>query len=386
MIPLVGLRARARAGARAGRCASRPRRASRTATTSSVGTMIELPRACFARRRDRAPRRVLLVRHQRPDADRARASRATTSRAGSSRTTWTAASSTRSPFETIDERGVGELVRMAVERGRAARPGPRARHLRRARRRPGLDPRSSTPPGSTTSAARRSACRSRASRPPRPRSRRRRRIDTPGHCGPPELRNRSDPGAERRITSLQPGAVSGRRESEVSRSKPRPVIRPGDGRYNLAAATTAADGIIAAVATTCVIVWAISLVQTRARGPARARRTPGGRGEALGPTTARNDLSPHARARAWPGRRTARPAAADPGRRSGRSRTTPVQYLADDDDVRRRGLQRGAARPPAWYLNLRANPHAQIDLRWAHDIDIRAHETTGQERATLWQR
>ena len=45
----------------------------------------------------------------------------------------------RSPFGTIDEEGVGELVRMAVERGRAARPGARGRHLRRARRRPGLD-------------------------------------------------------------------------------------------------------------------------------------------------------------------------------------------------------------------------------------------------------
>jgi pyruvate,orthophosphate dikinase len=29
----------------------------------------------------------------------------------------------RSPFATIDEQGVGELVRIAIERGRAARPG-----------------------------------------------------------------------------------------------------------------------------------------------------------------------------------------------------------------------------------------------------------------------
>ena len=29
----------------------------------------------------------------------------------------------RSPFATIDERGVGELVQIAIERGRAARPG-----------------------------------------------------------------------------------------------------------------------------------------------------------------------------------------------------------------------------------------------------------------------
>ena len=34
-----------------------------------VGTMIELPRACLLRGRDRQERRVLLLRHQRPDAD-----------------------------------------------------------------------------------------------------------------------------------------------------------------------------------------------------------------------------------------------------------------------------------------------------------------------------
>ena len=44
------------------------------------------------------------------------------------------------PFVTLDPVGVGELVRIAADRGRAARPGPQARHLRRARRRPRLDP------------------------------------------------------------------------------------------------------------------------------------------------------------------------------------------------------------------------------------------------------
>ena len=44
----------------------------------------------------------------------------------------------RSPFETIDVPGVGALVRIgASRRGRAAQPGDQARHLRRARRRPG---------------------------------------------------------------------------------------------------------------------------------------------------------------------------------------------------------------------------------------------------------
>ena len=38
----------------------------------------------------------------------------------------------------IDHDGVGELVRIGVERGRAREPGPQDRHLRRARRRPGI--------------------------------------------------------------------------------------------------------------------------------------------------------------------------------------------------------------------------------------------------------
>ena len=43
-----------------------------------------------------------------------------------------------SPFETIDPAGVGRLIRIAVERGRATRPGADRRRLRRTRRRPGL--------------------------------------------------------------------------------------------------------------------------------------------------------------------------------------------------------------------------------------------------------
>ncbi len=44
------------------------------------------------------------------------------------------------PFVTLDIDGVGELVKMAAEKGRATRPGHQARHMRRAWRRPGLDP------------------------------------------------------------------------------------------------------------------------------------------------------------------------------------------------------------------------------------------------------
>ena len=44
------------------------------------------------------------------------------------------------PFEVLDIKGVGQLMKMAVEKGRETRPGSQGRHLRRARRRPRLDP------------------------------------------------------------------------------------------------------------------------------------------------------------------------------------------------------------------------------------------------------
>ena len=84
----------------------------------------------------------------------------------------------RNPFEVLDVDGVGDLMRIAVERGRGDEAGAQARHLRRARRRADARSRSATSSGSTTSAARRSACRSRASPPRRPRSRKPARART----------------------------------------------------------------------------------------------------------------------------------------------------------------------------------------------------------------
>jgi deazaflavin-dependent oxidoreductase (nitroreductase family) len=73
------------------------------------------------------------------------------------------------------------------------------------------------------------------------------------------------------------------------------------------------------------------------------------------------------------------------GRRTGQPRTTPVQYLADGDTFVVVASNAGAARPPAWYLNLRASPHAQVQVG-ERTIDVRAQEAAGQERAELWQR
>jgi deazaflavin-dependent oxidoreductase (nitroreductase family) len=73
------------------------------------------------------------------------------------------------------------------------------------------------------------------------------------------------------------------------------------------------------------------------------------------------------------------------GRRSGRARTTPVQYLADGDAFVVVASNAGARRPPAWLLNLRADPHARVELG-ADALDVTARETRDEERAALWHR
>ncbi|MCU1504612.1 MAG: hypothetical protein JWM12_3966 [Ilumatobacteraceae bacterium] len=71
------------------------------------------------------------------------------------------------------------------------------------------------------------------------------------------------------------------------------------------------------------------------------------------------------------------------GRRTGRRRTTPVQYLPDDEAFVVVASNRGAAHPPAWYLNLRAHPGARVQVG-SRIMDVRAQELSGNERGELW--
>jgi deazaflavin-dependent oxidoreductase (nitroreductase family) len=73
------------------------------------------------------------------------------------------------------------------------------------------------------------------------------------------------------------------------------------------------------------------------------------------------------------------------GRRSGRPRTTPVQYLRDGESFVVVASNAGAARPPAWLLNLRAEPHARVQVR-SEARDVIAREATEEEHARLWER
>ncbi len=73
------------------------------------------------------------------------------------------------------------------------------------------------------------------------------------------------------------------------------------------------------------------------------------------------------------------------GRRSGQRRTVPVLYLADGERQIVIGSNAGHTREPAWSLNLKANPDAEVEI--GHDRrTVRARIVEGEERESLWRR
>jgi F420H(2)-dependent quinone reductase len=73
------------------------------------------------------------------------------------------------------------------------------------------------------------------------------------------------------------------------------------------------------------------------------------------------------------------------GRRSGQPRTAPVLYLLDGQRVVIIGSNAGNAKAPAWSYNLKANPHAEIEIG-AERRPVRARLAEAEERAELWQK
>lgn len=73
------------------------------------------------------------------------------------------------------------------------------------------------------------------------------------------------------------------------------------------------------------------------------------------------------------------------GRKSGEPRTAPVVYLADGENVVVINTNAGAERIPAWSLNLKANPEAEVELGRKR-VPVRARVAEGDERADLWRR
>lgn len=72
------------------------------------------------------------------------------------------------------------------------------------------------------------------------------------------------------------------------------------------------------------------------------------------------------------------------GRQSGEPRTSPLIYGRHGDDYLVVASKGGAPEPPAWYVNLRADPHAEIQVR-DQVLRVRARDATPDEKPELWR-
>jgi deazaflavin-dependent oxidoreductase (nitroreductase family) len=71
------------------------------------------------------------------------------------------------------------------------------------------------------------------------------------------------------------------------------------------------------------------------------------------------------------------------GRKSGQKRTAPLIYVRDGDNLAIIASRGGSDAPPAWWLNLRANPTTTVQVkrdRWT----VAAREATPEEHERIW--
>jgi deazaflavin-dependent oxidoreductase (nitroreductase family) len=71
------------------------------------------------------------------------------------------------------------------------------------------------------------------------------------------------------------------------------------------------------------------------------------------------------------------------GRKSGKQRTVPLCSLRAGDDVVVIASYGGLDRPPAWWLNLEANPHGELRTGRERRA-VTARNAAPDERARLW--
>ena len=71
------------------------------------------------------------------------------------------------------------------------------------------------------------------------------------------------------------------------------------------------------------------------------------------------------------------------GRRSGKPRSTPLIYQRHGDDYLVVASRGGSDQPPAWYLNLQADPEVEVQVLGDH-FRARARTATAAERQELW--
>jgi F420H(2)-dependent quinone reductase len=71
------------------------------------------------------------------------------------------------------------------------------------------------------------------------------------------------------------------------------------------------------------------------------------------------------------------------GRRSGKSRTTPLLYVRDGDAFAVVASNGGSDYTPAWWLNLLSNPQAEVEIGRTHSRVI-ARKASSEQHARLW--
>ena len=72
------------------------------------------------------------------------------------------------------------------------------------------------------------------------------------------------------------------------------------------------------------------------------------------------------------------------GRKSGQPRTQPLAYTRAGDGYAVIASKGGAPQHPLWYLNLRANPLAEVTVG-RETWKVRARDAEGEERERLWR-
>lgn len=71
------------------------------------------------------------------------------------------------------------------------------------------------------------------------------------------------------------------------------------------------------------------------------------------------------------------------GRKTGKRRTSPLLYLEDGENLVVVASNGGAPRDPTWWLNLRADPEASVEIGH-HELRVRAEEANPEEKERLW--
>jgi deazaflavin-dependent oxidoreductase (nitroreductase family) len=73
------------------------------------------------------------------------------------------------------------------------------------------------------------------------------------------------------------------------------------------------------------------------------------------------------------------------GRKSGEERPTPLIYQEHDGDYLIVASKGGADEPPAWYLNLQANPEVDVQVK-GDRFKAKARTATDDEKPEMWKK